>query len=177
MRIRRAAVLFTLALVAACSSEENLNPQPLPPEDQEGARSPTPGGAASDGSNLGSCSGTCCTKPAEGSACQTGDDTTCSWAVTCPNGGLVIPYELTCTNGAWQLTNGCPAEGQTDSRGCPASQPQNGTACTVTQSSSQCGYVLECTGYRKSAVAQCFNNGTTTNGGTTWSTIPLGTCD
>lgn len=177
MRIRRAAVLFTLALVAACASEENLNPQPLPPEDQEGARSPTPGGASSDGS-LSNCSGTCCTKPPVGSSCVSGDDTTCSWAVTCPT-GLVIPYQLTCTNGAWQVTNGCPDEGQTDSRGCPARQPENGTACTVNQSSGfqQCGYVLECTGYRKSAVASCFNNGTSGSSGTTWNTTPLGTCD
>ena len=67
--------------------------------------------------------------------------------------------------------------GQTDARGCPARQPENGTPCTVNQSTGfqQCGYVLECTAYRKSAVAQCFNNGT--NGGTTWNTTPLGTCD
>jgi hypothetical protein len=180
MRRSRAAVLLTLALAAACSSacssEESLNPQPLPPEDQEGTRSPTPGGAAGDSANLGACNGTCCSKPAEGSACDSVADTTCSWAVTCPT-GLVIPYEVTCTNGVWQQTNGCPAEGTTDERGCPAKQPENGTTCQVTQTSSQCGYVLECTGYRKSAIAQCFNNGSNANGQPTWQTTPLGVCD
>ena len=175
MRIRRAALLFVVAVVAACSSEENLNPQPLPPEDQEGTRNPGPPGAG-DSANLGSCSGTCCSKPAEGSACDSTADTTCSWAVTCPT-GLVLPYELTCTNGVWQLTNGCPAEGQTDSRGCPARQPENGASCELGTSSGsgQCGYVLECTGYRKSALANCFRTGTSS--GATWQTTPLGTCD
>lgn len=175
MRFRRAAVLIALALVAAaCSSEEQLNPQPLPPED-ESPRSPPAGGSQSDG-NLGACSGTCCAKPAEGSACDANADTTCSWAVSCPT-GLVIPYEITCTNGVWQLTNGCPAEGTTDSRGCPARQPENGTTCAVNLNVSQCGYVLECTSYRKSAIAQCFDNGTSGTGERTWSTTPLGTCD
>jgi hypothetical protein len=151
MRIRSAALLFTVALVAACSSEEQLNPQPLPPEDQEGARQgPTPGGGSGDSASLGACNGTCCDKPAEGSACDASADTTCSWAVTCPT-GLVLPYEIACTNGVWQLTNGCPDEGQTDTRGCPARQPENGTVCQRVANNGQCGYVLECTGYRKSA--------------------------
>ena len=177
MRIRSAALLFvTVALVAACSSEEQLNPQPLPPE-EENARNPGPGGgAAADGSNFGACNGTCCSKPAEGSACDTTADTTCSWAVTCPT-GLVLPYELTCTNGVWQLTNGCPEEGKTDTRGCPARQPENGTACQLQANNFSCGYVLECTGYRKSALAQCFNNGSNPNGANTWQTTPIGTCD
>lgn len=174
MRTRRAAVVFTVLLVAACSSEESLNPQPLPPE-EEGSRNAAPPGAAGDSSNLGSCSGTCCSKPAEGTACNTTSDTTCTWAVTCPT-GLVLPYEVTCTNGAWQVTNGCPAEGQTDDRGCPARQPEDGAPCSLTTGGAgSCGYVLECTGYRKSAIAQCFDDGT--GSGTTWNTTPLGVCD
>jgi hypothetical protein len=173
MRIRRGAIFVTLALAAACSSEEQLSPQPLPPEDQENPRSPTPPpGGASDGNSLGTCSGTCCTKPAEGTACNSREDSLCSWAVTCPT-GLVLPYEVTCTNGVWAVTNGCPEEGQTDTRGCPARQPENGTACSSATGFLQCGYVLECQGYRKSAQAVCAN---TTNG-STWTTTPLGACD
>jgi hypothetical protein len=182
MRIRRGAVPVILALAAAssssaCSSEEQLSPQPLPPQEENGSRTPTAPGTG-DSSNLGTCSGTCCNKPAEGTACSTVDDSSCSWAVVCP-GGLVLAYQIECRSGVWTLTNGCPAEGQTDPRGCPASQPENGSSCTPQQAqsggSNQCGYVLECDGYRKSAQAFC---GTSANGvGTSWTTTPLGTCD
>src|SRR5690606_33352195 len=67
MRKRRAAVVLVLACVAACSTESSddaLNPQPLPPE-EEGTRAPNAGAAVGD-----SCQGTCCEKPAEGSACD-----------------------------------------------------------------------------------------------------------
>lgn len=172
LMVRRAVAFVTLALVAACSSEEQLNPQPLPPEDRGGASSPTPGpGGVADGESF---SGNCNSSklPVEGEACDATKDTTCSWAVTCPT-GLVLPYEVTCTNGAWQVTNGCPEEGKTDARGCPARQPENGTTCSLSPNTFQCGYVLECTGYRKSALAQCSGNATSG----TWSTSPLGTCD
>lgn len=176
MRMRRAAVLLSFALVAACSSEssdDGLNPQPLPPE-EEGARAPNAGtGTTGDSSEFGP--GTCSSDklPTEGSPCEPTADTTCSWAVTCPT-GLVIPYEVTCTDGVWKLTNGCPAGGESDSRGCPASQPQDGAPCTQTATSSQCGYVLQCTGYRKSATAQCIRQSAA---GATWSTDALGACD
>lgn len=176
--MRRAVVFAVVGLAAACSnssSDDNLNPQPLPPQDE---RSPAAGGSTSSGgssggSSLGSCTGTCCSKPAELSACDETTDTTCSWAVTCPS-GLVLSYEIECTNGTWLLTNGCPAEGQTDSRGCPPSQPADGSACdrnTVTQS---CGYVLECNGYRKSMLATCTVQSSSSS---TWSSPPLGKCD
>lgn len=170
---RRVVALVTVALVA-CSSEEQLNPQPLPPEDRggESSPSPVPGQVGVGGSFSGNCNSE--NLPVEGGACDASKDTTCSWAVTCKT-GLVLPFELTCTNGAWQVTNGCPDEGQTDERGCPARQPENGTSCSLAPNNFQCGYVLECTGYRKSAVAQCSNNGT--GSGTTWTTTPLGSCD
>lgn len=174
MRMRRAAVFLSLALAAACSTEsssEPLNPQPLPPEQGgEAARAPgsSSSGGSNDGASLGTCSGTCCSKPAEGSPCDGAADTSCTWAVTCAS-GLVLPYQLTCTDGVWKLTNGCPEEGKTDSRGCPARQPESGTDCALDPNTFQCGYVLECTGYRKSALATCSQN--------KWQTTPLGTCD
>lgn len=172
---RRAVVLITLALVAACSSEEQLNPQPLPPADRGGGTtSPNqpPGAVTGDESFGGNCNSA--KLPVEGEACDAAKDTTCSWAVTCKS-GLVLPFELTCTNGKWEVTNGCPEEGKTDARGCPASQPENGASCTLAPNNSQCGYVLECTSYRKTALAQCTNDGS--GSGSTWRTTPLGTCD
>lgn len=162
--MRRFAFLPLVVVIAACSTEEQLNPQPLPPQDEGNGRSPSAGGAAD--SSL--CNGTCCQRPAEGSTCDSSEDTTCSWAVTCPS-GLVLPYEVTCMNGTWQLTNGCPKDGETDARGCPAKQPENGSGCALTGSTSQCGYVLQCTNYRKSALATCSGNA--------WQTTPLGGCD
>jgi hypothetical protein len=171
--LRRAAAVFVVSLVAACSSEssdDNLNPQPLPPEDRGGTStpSPPPNGGVSAGSS--SCTGTCCQQPAVGSTCNSAEDSTCSWAVTCPQ-GLVIPYQITCSSGTWKLLAGCPNEGEVDSRGCPASQPANNTACTISPNNpqNQCGYVLECTGYRKSAIATC--------NGQAWQTTALGVCD
>lgn len=175
--LRRVVALVTLALIAACSSEtseEALNPQPLPPENDRGggqSPSPTPGQVSDPESFTGNCSSD--NLPVEGGACDSSKDTTCSWAVTCPT-GLVLPFEVTCTNNTWQVTNGCPAEGQTDERGCPARQPENGTSCSLAPNNFQCGYVLECDGYRKSAVAQCSGGGGSAG---TWSTTPLGTCE
>jgi hypothetical protein len=166
--MRRAALVAAIALVAACSSsEEQLNPQPLPPEDQ-GARDPNQNGTAGASPSFGTCTGTCCEKPAEGSACDANADTTCSWALTCPS-GLVIPYEIKCDGGVWKLTNGCPAEGAVDARGCPAREPENGTPCSLTSGTTQCGYVLQCPAYRKSVLATCVNDA--------WQATPLGPCD
>jgi hypothetical protein len=169
MRIMRRAVLPGIFLVvAACSSQssdEQLNPQPLPPQDEKGGAN---GPSAGSGAATPTCTGTCCNKPAEGSACDANADTTCSWAVTCPT-GLVLPYEVTCENGTWKVTNACPAEGQVDARGCPAREPENQTPCSLASNTSQCGYVLECTGYRKSALVTCT--------GGTWQATPLASCD
>lgn len=183
MGLRHVIPFAIVGLVAACASEDSLNPQPLPPQDE---RSPnagsSTGGSTSSGSsgstpgNFGSCSGTCCNKPAAGTACDATADTTCSWAIECPT-GLVLPYEITCTSGTWQLTNGCPAEGQVDERGCPASQPADGSACDPNVVTGQCGYVLPCNGYRKTMLATCTTSGTSRSGDFKWNSPPLGKCD
>jgi len=175
MALRRVIPFAIVGLVAACSNDESsLNPQPLPPQDERSpnAGSSTGGSTSSGGSqngSFGSCSGTCCNKPAAGSACDTTADTTCSWAIECPS-GLVLPYEITCTSGTWQLTNGCPAEGQVDARGCPGTQPVDGSACDPSTVTQQCGYVLPCNGYRKTMLATC-------GGDNKWTSPPLGKCD
>jgi hypothetical protein len=164
---RIASVIIVGALAFACA-DESLNPQPLPPESDK-SRSPTANGGAS----AAQCTGTCCDKPAPGTSCEGADASdTCTWAVTCPT-GLVLGYEVTCTSGTWQVTVDCPKDGETDARGCPSRQPDNDAPCDLTTSSNgiqtQCGYVLQCTGYRKSALATCSAN--------KWQTTPLGTCD
>lgn len=155
--MRRLVAAAVLCAVAACaSSEDALNPQPLPPGDE---RSPVPGGSS------GGCSGSCCDRPDAGTRCDGAVDDTCSWGETCPT-GLVTLREMICTTGQWQVTSDCPAEGDSDARGCPARQPENGAPCSV---SIACGYVLPCAGYRKTASATCSGN--------VWATTPLGVCD
>lgn len=144
---------LVFVFVAACSS----SPEPLP---SEPARAP--------GSAVGSCTGTCCALPEPGTACDADAAQTCAWAVTCKT-GLVASREVTCESGKWTSTSDCPEEGTKDARGCPASQPENGTDCESLLNGGPCGYVVQCTGYRKSATAQC--------SGGKWQTTPLGACD
>jgi hypothetical protein len=130
--------------------------------------------------DAGRCTTVCCDLPVPGTTCAGSVDagTTCTYAVTCPE-GLVLSRSTTCESGTWQAVNDCPAPGGADLRGCPASQPTNGTPCALDGGSNgACGYSKtcdakscdgsDCVSVHSSAQANCING--------VWQTTPIGPC-
>jgi hypothetical protein len=101
---------------------------------------PEGGGGAPD------CLNACCKdpRPASGGACATSDEgLVCETSTACA-GGLLLPWSLTCTAGAWTKKGGtCDVGGGVADNGCPTSQPTPGSTCTLPEG-TWCQYALSC---------------------------------
>lgn len=127
--------------------------------------------------DAGQCTRACCDLPLPGAACDADAGSTCTYAVTCPE-GLVLSRVVGCQSNVWASLNDCPQAGGSDARGCPAAQPLPGTPCSLDAGVFSCSYTKkcmqqicdgsDCATVRSSAAASCVQG--------VWQTMTLGPC-